>query len=258
MEIIDKKEETFDLVLTEKGREKLSKGRFIPHSYSFYDNEIIYENNYNGINEEQNDIQPRIKKDLILGEKVTSDDTIIGSSGKKDVLKYPTYFDLGGYKFIKPYKPAWKIYVKEGEIKGTIKQFPLELEKTGKVTTLDSYKHDKIPQLNVFCEYKIYKVEDGDKIKFYVARTSNDIAVEILEENSFDDKENFIVETFQYKSDYTNLKKLVFVNKEDPITQDNVEHFFNIFLDDEKEIMIDYSDELDKIQEALPKDPKDC
>ena len=43
MTFIDKKEETFDLVLTEKGREKLSKGKFKPHSYSFYDNDVVYD-----------------------------------------------------------------------------------------------------------------------------------------------------------------------------------------------------------------------
>ena len=75
MEIIDKKEETLQLVLTEKGREKLSKSMFKPHSYAFYDNEIIYDNSYNNKSEEQNLIQPRIKKTLILGEKVTWDDT---------------------------------------------------------------------------------------------------------------------------------------------------------------------------------------
>ena len=46
MTFLNKKEETFDLVLTEKGREKLSKGEFVPHSYSFYDNEVIYDRSY--------------------------------------------------------------------------------------------------------------------------------------------------------------------------------------------------------------------
>ncbi len=268
MEIINKKEETFDLVLTEKGREKLSKGKFLPYAYSFYDNEVIYDASYSGITEEQNNIQPRIKSTLILGEKVTSDDTLQEKTNnkKKDPQLYPEYFDLGGYEFIKPYKPAWKIYVKQGEITGSVEQVPIELKKTGKATSLQPsgvpplkyYKHDKIPQLNVFCEYKVYQVVDGDKKKTYVARSSEDISIEVVEENSFDDKENFIAEVFQFKTAYVDLKKLSFVNKQDPITQDNVEHFFNIFVDDEKEVMINYTDTLGKLEEALPKDPKDC
>lgn len=266
MEIINKKEETFDLVLTEKGREKLSKGKFIPHSYSFYDNEIIYDSSYSGINEEQNNIQPRIKNSLILGENVTSDDTTLTNTTIKNPLKYPNYFELGNYEFIKPYKPAWRIYAKEGQITGSIEQIPIELNKTGLATSLSPsgppplkyYKHDKIPQLNVFCEYKVYQVVENDIKKTYIARSSNDILLEIEEKNSFDDNENFIAEVFQFKNNYSDLKKLIFVNQEDPITQENVEHFFNIFVDDEKEVMINYSDKLGELEQELPKDPKDC
>ena len=264
MEIIDKKEETFDLVLTEKGREKLSKGKFLPYAYSFYDNEVIYDASYSGITEGQNDIQPRIKSGLILGEKTTSDDTIFENTTSKikDPQQYPEYFELGGYEFITPYKPAWKIYIKEGEITGSIEQVPIELKKSKSLSLQPSgtpplkyYKHDKIPQLNVLCEYKVYQKVEGDKKKTYVYRSSNDISIEVFEENSFDNKENFIAEVFQFKTSYSDLKKMVFVDKDNPITQDNVEHFFNIFVDDEKEIMINYADELDKLE---VKDPKEC
>ena len=62
MTFLDKKEEIFDLVLTEKGREKLSQGKFIPDSYSFYDNEVIYDRSYSYAGEDQNQISPRIKR----------------------------------------------------------------------------------------------------------------------------------------------------------------------------------------------------
>ena len=262
MEIIDKKEETLQLVLTEKGREKLSKNMFKPHAYSFYDDEVIYENSYNSKTEEQNAIQPRIKKTLILGENVTWDDTSTETTDKKSALKYPQYFELGGYEFTKKYKPAWKIYVKEGKISGSVEQVPIELIKQSNITHISSsadYKHDKIPQLNVECQYKVFKVFDVEAKtkKIYVARSSDDIKLEVFEENSFDDKENFIVEVFQFTSDYSDIKKLNFTNKEDPITKENIENFFNIYLDNEIETDINYSDELEKIKNALPKDPKD-
>lgn len=263
MGILDKKEETFDLILTEKGREKLSKGKFLPYAYSFYDNEIIYDNSYSGSLEEQNAIQPRIKKTLMSGEKVTSDDTITGSDNKKAQLKFPNYFNLGGYEFTKPYKPAWKIYFEEGKIITPIEQVPIELKKTNIATSIEAngtpplkqYIHDKIPQFNVYCNYKVYQIIENGKNKTYIERTSDNIMAKVQEENSFDDKENFIAEVFQFSNDYSELKKLSFVNKEDPITQDNVEQFFNIFVDDEKEIMINYSDMLGELE---PKDPKDC
>jgi hypothetical protein len=249
MTFLNKKEETFDLVMTEIGRKKLAMGKFKPHSYAFYDNEVVY-NKYNK-QELQNDIQPRIKAALTMGEQTTWDDTIQDSStGDKDPLKYPKYFELGGYEYIQPYKPAWKIYVKEGEITGTIKQIPLELEKNNPSITLDEYGHDKIPQLNVFCEYKVYEtIENGFK-RIYIDRSSDDMKFEVIEENSFDDSENFILEVFQYSNGYKDIKKLIFVDEKDPISQNNVEHFFNIYVDDQEPLAINYSKDLEQIEKA--------
>jgi hypothetical protein len=253
MTFIDKKEETFDLVLTEKGREKLSKGKFKPHSYSFYDNDVVYDRSYRGTGELQNEIAPRIKKMPITGEQTTWDDTVRDKSGIKDSLKYPKYFELGGYEFTSQNKPAWRVYLKEGLITGSVKHIPFELEKANKIADpqsgelLDSYLHDKIPQLNVFCEYKIYRVVDSQGVeRIYVDRSSDDMHFEIYEENSFDDKENFIVDVMQYSDSYTELKKLIFVEEEDPITQDNVEHFFNIATDGQKMLDINYTEFMEK------------
>ena len=49
----------------------------------------------------------------------------------------------------------------------------------------------------------------------------------IEEENVFNDSENFILEVFQFAGDYTEMKKLEFVNEDDPLTADHVDHFFN-------------------------------
>tara|TARA_Y100001938_G_scaffold142144_1_gene212936 strand:+ start:702 stop:1475 length:774 start_codon:yes stop_codon:yes gene_type:complete len=243
MTFLDKKEETFDLVLTEKGREKLSKGKFKPHSYSFYDNEVVYDRSYSSTAELQNEIATRIKRVPIYGEQVTWDDTQEDVSGVKDPLKYPKYYELGGFDFTGQNKPAWRVYAKEGYITGSVKHIPLELEKTSKITSLDSYTHDKIPQLNVYCEYRVYRTVDPDGTeKIYVDRSSDDMKFEIYEENSFDDKENFILEVHQYSQNYDELKKLIFVEEKDPITQDNVEHFFNIATDKQKTLDINYTE----------------
>ena len=208
MTFVNKKEEVFDLVMTERGREKLSKGKFKPHSYSFYDNEVIYDNKYAAMSESQNSAQPRIKKTLMTQEKVTWNNSV----------------------------------------------FSIELEKTGKVTSIEDYKHDKIPQLNVFCEYEIYEVKVGDKVRVYVKRSSNDLRFAISEENVFDDRENFILEVMQFTGDNRNLKKLEFINEKDPQTTDHVEHFFNISTDTDEVLDINYSDGLAKLEIEVPKD----
>ena len=258
MSFLNKKEETFDLVLTEKGREKLSKGEFIPFSYAFYDSDVIYDNSYGNSPEAQNDASPRIKKALHRGEQVTWDDTTKQKTDSKSLLKYPRFFEIGNYEYIQKNKPAWEIYVKEGEITGSIKQFPIELEKAGVVTSLDDYRHDKIPQLNVFCEYVLYKTMDEGVEKIFVERSSDDMQFKVLEQNSFDDNENFILEVFQFAAGYSKIKKLIFVNEDDPITADNVEHFFNILTDDAEAISINFSVNLEKIEEPFKDLEDEC
>ena len=253
MTFINKKEETFDLVMTEKGREKLSKGKFKPHSYSFYDNEAIYDSKHAYITESQNNAQKRIKNVPITQEQVTWDSSVAFPQKKGD-LEYPKYFELGGYDYTQQNKPAWRIYSQEGEFTGSIKQFPIELEKAGKVATLDDYIHDKIPQLNIFCEYKIYIEEDGKKSRVYIKRTSDDLKLSVLEENAFDDKENFILEVFQFSGDMQSLKKLEFVDEDEPLSSEHVEYFFNISVDTDEVLDINYSDELKKLEIEVPKD----
>jgi len=250
MTFINKKEETFDLIMTEKGRRKLSRGKFKPYSYSFYDNEVIYDNEYGEMIELQNTAETRIKNTLMTQEKTSWDDSKTDAD-EKDPLNYPTYFELGSYEYTQQYKPAWQIYVKEGEITGSIEQFPIELEKASKVTGLDSYRHDKIPQLNVFCEYEIYEEKVGNKLKVYVKRSSDDLSFIIKEENVFDDKENFILEVLQFSTTMMKLKKLEFINEKDSLTPNHVEHYFNITTDTDDDLAINYSDELAKLEKPF-------
>ena len=61
MEFFNKKEEVIDLKLTQFGRLLLSKGKFKPVYYSFFDEGILYDGARGDITEDQNDIQYRIK-----------------------------------------------------------------------------------------------------------------------------------------------------------------------------------------------------
>jgi len=65
MEFFDKKEEVLDIELTEYGRELLSKGRWKPAAYAFFDDDILYDSEatISGSTEKQNDAQRRIKYD---------------------------------------------------------------------------------------------------------------------------------------------------------------------------------------------------
>ena len=61
MSFFNKKEDVIEIQLTQYGKYLLSKGKFKPSYYAFFDDDIIYDSLYAGATEEQNDIQPRIE-----------------------------------------------------------------------------------------------------------------------------------------------------------------------------------------------------
>ena len=61
---INKKEQVFDLQLTTYGRKMLSVSSFKPTYYAFFDDNVVYDGDYIGLNDEkQNEINTRIKDD---------------------------------------------------------------------------------------------------------------------------------------------------------------------------------------------------
>ena len=66
------------------------------------------------------------------------------------------------------------------------------------------------------------------------------------------------MEVFQFAAGYSKIKKLIFVNEDDPITADNVEHFFNILTDDAEAISINFSENLEKIEEPFKDLEDEC
>lgn len=67
MAFMNKKEQVLEIKLTQFGKTLLSKGGFVPEYYAFFDDDIIYDASGLGIQEEQNDIEDRIKESIRLG-----------------------------------------------------------------------------------------------------------------------------------------------------------------------------------------------
>jgi len=68
---LNKKEQAIDFQLTPYGKYKLSVGGLEPAYYSFYDNGVLYDSQYAGFTENQNDIHGRIKRDTSYLEGIT-------------------------------------------------------------------------------------------------------------------------------------------------------------------------------------------
>lgn len=61
MTFLDKKEQVLDIELTPYGKYLLSKGKWKPEYYEFYDDDVIYDSEYGGFSEGQDQIKERIK-----------------------------------------------------------------------------------------------------------------------------------------------------------------------------------------------------
>ena len=60
MAFVDKKETVIQIELTPFGKRKIARGNFKPDHYMFFDDDIIYDNEYAGIADEVNKAQDRI------------------------------------------------------------------------------------------------------------------------------------------------------------------------------------------------------
>ena len=69
---LDKKERVIDFELTPYGKQRLSVGRFKPAYYAFFDDGILYDSNYAGFSEAQNNINKRIKDNTQFIEGILS------------------------------------------------------------------------------------------------------------------------------------------------------------------------------------------
>ena len=92
MSFFNKKEDVIDIQLTPHGKHLLSRGKFRPSYYAFFDDDILYDAQYAGMTgatganqkEEQNDIQDRIEETPHLKAQY------VYSSREEDKSKHPT------------------------------------------------------------------------------------------------------------------------------------------------------------------------
>tara|TARA_B100000029_G_scaffold139121_1_gene134194 strand:- start:1322 stop:2452 length:1131 start_codon:yes stop_codon:yes gene_type:complete len=172
MKFLNKKEQVYDLRLTSYGRYLFSIGRFKPVYYGFYDDNVIYDGEYAGLTETQNDIHKRVKEEtqylegLILFNEVeqesnfqgdgtinyfTSDITPKMEIPNTDTFRYDkmigdSYLDASSNDIA----PAWKAVLLSGEILSSSAQ--------------DTKNLQKIPQINVELNY-MKEISMGDVIR---------------------------------------------------------------------------------------------
>jgi len=260
MTFFNKKEEVIDLVLTRRGRELLAVGKLKPAYYEFCDDEIIYDSlaNRTGLApghppELQNDIVDRIKSTPYIKNQNGWYETINTPSKAK---KAPPLFKVLGHSSeFDHYKPAWDLKIHEGAISSSIEFTPLEF-KNGNVQT---FTDEKIPQIDIGCDYSVTyvnKVITPEKHELWLRKSSDDILIELNEENVEDTLDNFTLEVYKY--DYNDkgiIEELIPIHFSDgEFGNQFVEYFFNVTMDAdaEKSLEIKYIDQ--DLEKSFEKD----
>lgn len=223
MSFFDSKEEIIDIELTNHGKYLLSKGKFKPEFYAFFDDEIIYDSFYADLTESQNSTETRILEETIFvkpqysfvgAEKRVNSTEILDFYSPDSLIKKENSFStdkfftpilpLGKSSYDKDYFPAWSVQFINGN--GTIEKYNQRL--TGSISgalsflnipqlnlTENSYeiKLSSSPNLNENNFVAIGQTPDGSTYAFY--KESYNL-VGIIENNVDDIKDNFDIEVF--------------------------------------------------------------
>jgi len=202
--ILDKKQTVIDFKLTNYGKYLMSIGEYSPEYYAFFDDNIVYDNQYNNISESQNSINERIKdntpyigsltlfedvdtspQQLVRGDETEVFRTDIGIGKTFRFKKRDNYFlsDVTPIKYA-PRKDIFRygssigdalLDSKETDTAPAWKVVVLngEISSTKTEFEVEPYLSGNIPQVNILIEYK-KEIRDSD----YPTRKSDQISLE--------------------------------------------------------------------------------
>ena len=228
MAFINKKEEVIQIQLTQYGKNLLSRGKFKPMYYSFYDDEIIYDSAYAGFLEDQNEAEARIKEaprhnlrtSLISSEKKLKQEESTLNEKNAEIFNFQSEKEkqtllsspLGHMKLGEQACPHFIFNTTENVIAHGLG------DKDKGVLHITGSNSIKIPQINVEVLYETFEDREvkadielfdsetfidllSEKIKFLdgtgLRLEKDKLIFELIEENVSYEKSNFEVEIFE-------------------------------------------------------------
>lgn len=201
---LNKKEEVIDLKLTSYGKHMLGRGNFKPTYYAFFDDNVVYDSQYFGRVEVQNEARKRIKDEtqylegLILFEDLEKNINREGigeinffavdieptqESPRKDMFRFDQVlgdaFLQGGTQVA----PAWKAVSLENRILSS--------------SFMDAQNNSRVPQIHLTASYSLQTVK-----------------ADIYYEESFNSLEprKYELATNQFVDD-----EIIFLHRQDPL-----------------------------------------
>jgi hypothetical protein len=173
MKFFDQKEDVIDLKMTQYGKHLLSKGKFIPKYYAFFDDDIIYDIKWvtGSLSERQSDIEDRIQdetprprvqnchhgveteikkiNELVRQKKAKlGDEMLQPMASKHHTLSLP----LGNSSLHTDKLPAWQANFLKGRLSNSVDY------------TTGSSPNIKIPQLDCAISYKVRAYAEDEEV----------------------------------------------------------------------------------------------
>lgn len=225
MSFFDDKQEILKVELTTYGRYLISRGKFKPAYYAFFDDDIIYDGECAGLTETQNSIQTRIL-DETLSLKPQTTHTSVQNSVKMNTLlsseinklkqeesqisadkNYALSQPLANSSVTSDYAPAWSFSLLNGNILN-VEQFIDNAD--GNIEILQPYL--KYPQINLKdSSYDIKLSKNNNEVvenystiylyntgsnEYYYSMKDQPIVLDLKELNVDDINKNFDIEVF--------------------------------------------------------------
>lgn len=206
MSFFNTKEEVIDIELTPYGKHLLSQGKWKPAYYEFYDDDVIYDQNYAGSTEQQDEIKRRIKETKrtkvqysFEGADTRYKEYIKQAREKKNTLKNSllqtlekrknfslSSLPLGTSKIANKFYPAWAIKSYTAKIDSISSGVAISgLPNNLNVLNIEPLQHV------VSYEISITEREDSFEDNSYITVEENSLLLDIVEENVYDLKKNF-------------------------------------------------------------------
>ncbi len=228
MTFFNKKEDVLEIELTQFGKKLLSEGNFEPYYYAFYDDDIIYDNQYAGMTNEtgsnQNLIEQRIKdvprtrtqhvytgietevkKNNMLirtGEFIEEGKaTFVGKKQSqikefevKNDRNFSSYNSLANASLISENIPSWEVSMYKGEISNA----------SPVLTSSSNAVPKRIPQLDINLDYTI-SIQTVEETEAFRKSKSEKRKAESREERLRDIQNDYIVDVLDFP-DGTSIK----------------------------------------------------
>ena len=235
MSFFDTKEEILAVELTDYGKHLLSKGKFNPKYYAFYDDDVVYDGKYANLSESQNSIQDRILKNTICNKPIANTENVIKNVNDKEIFtgnyflpKKPNLNNklflnaLGTSDYNLQYAPAWNLSVLSGTIESCVSgTFNKKIFYDNKQEKIHE-EFIKIPQINLKDEacYISSDQPNEDYVETLYSSEANEFAYYlekvltktffIEEKNCENNKHNFSIEVYMQEDDASDWQQLHF------------------------------------------------